>query len=312
VERITSGAFARTLKSRNNIQLLHAHNPELILGSTRAKTLRLEEDGKGLKVSADLPDTSWGRDVAELVRRGDLAHMSFGFSVPRGGDEWSEDGKNRTLTEVRLHEVSTVGAPAYQKTSASVRALDCPQCVSDPDGWVCLLERFANREELTANEARSIAEAAQELTAERPRGLPAALAKLMLGHYARGSSRAETRGALPAHNTPTVRAAWDGAQAVARAKSPATEPYYGRIYAFLTPEANDERKSSYGFPHHEVASDGTPGPAVLDALAAGIAALNGARGGSTLRGSVRQGVYDHLAHHYEALGDDTEAPPLRS
>jgi hypothetical protein len=99
---------------------------------------------------------------------------------------------------------------------------------------------------------------------------------------------------------------------VARAKSPATEPYYGRIYAFLTPEANDERKSSYGFPHHEVASDGTPGPAVLDALAAGIAALNGARGGSTLRGSVRQGVYDHLAHHYEALGDDTEAPPLRT
>ena len=189
VERISSGAFARTLKSRNNIQLLHAHNPELILGSTRAKTLRLEEDGKGLKVSADLPDTSWGRDVAELVRRGDLAHMSFGFSVPRGGDEWSEDGKNRTLNEVRLHEVSTVGAPAYTQTVATVRAVDCPQCVSDPDGWVCLLERFANREELTADEARSIAEAAQELTAEEPRGLPAALARLMLGHYARGASR---------------------------------------------------------------------------------------------------------------------------
>jgi hypothetical protein len=50
--------------------------------------------------------------------------MSFGFSVPRGGDMWSEDGMRRTLTEVRLHEVSAVtGMPAYASTSASVRKL---------------------------------------------------------------------------------------------------------------------------------------------------------------------------------------------
>jgi exonuclease VII small subunit len=51
--------------------------------------------------------------------------MSFGFSVPSGGDSWSADGQTRELREVRLHEVSIVtGFPAYQATTASVRSLD--------------------------------------------------------------------------------------------------------------------------------------------------------------------------------------------
>jgi exonuclease VII small subunit len=51
--------------------------------------------------------------------------MSFGFSVPSGGDSWSADGQTRELREVRLHEVSVVtGFPAYESTTASVRSLD--------------------------------------------------------------------------------------------------------------------------------------------------------------------------------------------
>jgi hypothetical protein len=51
--------------------------------------------------------------------------MSFGFSVPSGGDKWSDDGMTRELRQVRLHEVSVVtGFPAYKATSATVRSLD--------------------------------------------------------------------------------------------------------------------------------------------------------------------------------------------
>jgi hypothetical protein len=52
--------------------------------------------------------------------------MSFGFSVPSGGDDWNEDGSERVLKSVRLHEVSIVAFPAYTSTAGttSVRGLD--------------------------------------------------------------------------------------------------------------------------------------------------------------------------------------------
>ena len=125
IERIAPGAFSRSLRSRNEIRLFVNHDTGQILASKRAGTLRLSEDSYGLRVEADLPDTTAGRDMAYLIKRGDVADMSFGFSVPRGGDSWSDDGATRELREVRLHEVSIVtGFPAYAATTASVRSLD--------------------------------------------------------------------------------------------------------------------------------------------------------------------------------------------
>jgi len=119
-ERIAQGAFKRSLKSRNDVKFLWNHDSGEILGSTRAKTLSLTEDDKGLMVGGVLPNTSRGRDVAELLRRGDVDAMSFGFSVPTGGDAWSSDGSERTLNSVRLFEVSLVGSPAYTATAGTV------------------------------------------------------------------------------------------------------------------------------------------------------------------------------------------------
>ena len=48
-----------------------------------AKTLRLAEDSKGLHVEADLPETTYGRDLSISMQRGDIYSMSFGFSVRR-------------------------------------------------------------------------------------------------------------------------------------------------------------------------------------------------------------------------------------
>jgi hypothetical protein len=59
-----------------------------------------------------------------LLERRDVDSMSFGFQVTSTGDQWSDDGKERILTEVRLFEVSPVTAwPAYPQTSAFVRSL---------------------------------------------------------------------------------------------------------------------------------------------------------------------------------------------
>ena len=124
-ERIAPGAFRRSLQSRNDVKLLWNHDSGTVLGSTRAGTLRLEEDNVGLRVSADLPDTQAGRDAAYLIKRGDVDAMSFGFSVPKGGDEWVSESE-RVLNSVRLFETSIVAFPAYTQTAGStaVRGLD--------------------------------------------------------------------------------------------------------------------------------------------------------------------------------------------
>jgi HK97 family phage prohead protease len=125
IERIAPGAFKKSLKGRNTIKMYMNHDSSMLLASTRSKTLRLQEDSKGLLVEADLPDTSVGRDLSVLMKRGDVDSMSFGFSVASGGDSWSDDGMTRELRQVRLHEVSVVtGFPAYKATSASVRSLE--------------------------------------------------------------------------------------------------------------------------------------------------------------------------------------------
>jgi HK97 family phage prohead protease len=121
-ERIAPGAFTRTLKSKNDIRAYVNHDDTMLLGSTRAKTLRIEDRAEGGYVEIDLPDTTAGRDIRALVSRGDITGMSFGFSTVK--DSWSSDGGERTLLEVRLHEVSVVTAvPAYPQTTASVRNL---------------------------------------------------------------------------------------------------------------------------------------------------------------------------------------------
>lgn len=151
-ETIRTGAFKRSLQSGREVRMFRNHNTDDVLGSTRAGTLRLVEDARGLKVEADLPDTTVGRDLAVLMRRGDVHSMSFGFSVPRGGDAWSDDGQARELRELILHEVSVVtGFPAYAATSAAVRSADEPETSNaamvepDPAGIpVVLARRFTD------------------------------------------------------------------------------------------------------------------------------------------------------------------------
>jgi HK97 family phage prohead protease len=120
-ETIRAGAFTRSLASGFNAKLYVDHDPGRLLATTRAGTLHLEEDGHGLRVRADLPDTTDGRDVAELLRRGDIDSMSFGFITRR--DRWSPDNTRREILEADVKEVSVITSwPAYRSTSAKVAA----------------------------------------------------------------------------------------------------------------------------------------------------------------------------------------------
>jgi uncharacterized protein len=126
IERIAPGAFGKSLRQRSkDVRLYVNHNSDMVLASKRSGTLRLTEDGVGLRVEADLPDTTAARDLRALMQAGVVSTMSFGFTVPRGGDKWNGDGSERVLTGINLHEVSVVtGFPAYPQTEAAVRSLE--------------------------------------------------------------------------------------------------------------------------------------------------------------------------------------------
>jgi HK97 family phage prohead protease len=118
-ERIKPGAFTKTLKDGPEVKGLFNHNPDAILGSRKAGTLVLEERPKGLWMQIEPPETSTGKDVVELMKRGDLDECSFAFIPVK--DRWSKDEAGdqiRDLLEVRLLDVSIVAYGAYKEPQA--------------------------------------------------------------------------------------------------------------------------------------------------------------------------------------------------
>lgn len=126
-EVIAPGAFAGAL-TRDDVRFTLNHDPNFVLARRRgdpADTLDLEEDAIGLKVSARMAPTSYARDLATVMRRGDVTGMSFRFRTLR--DDWTflPGGIiERTLIEVQLRDVSVVTYPAYLAAEGSVRAQD--------------------------------------------------------------------------------------------------------------------------------------------------------------------------------------------
>lgn len=124
-ELIKPGAFAKAVLE-DDIRGLFNHNPDHILGRNKAGTLALSEDGRGLAIEITPPDTTIGKDVLKSIERGDISQMSFGFRVRAGGESWSEDENGetvRTLTDLKLFDVSPVTFPAYLETDVAVRSL---------------------------------------------------------------------------------------------------------------------------------------------------------------------------------------------
>jgi HK97 family phage prohead protease len=161
IEYVAPGAFKRSLQSRNEVKLLWNHDAGEPLASLRGGTMQLVEDNRGLKVTAQLPNTTRGRDIAELLRTKVIDSMSFGFNVIK--DSWSPDGKTRTLESVRLFEASIVSFPAYAATTATVRSAD--QAI-DPDKLADALLRLESGDDLDEAQATLITEVVGKLKAQ--------------------------------------------------------------------------------------------------------------------------------------------------
>jgi uncharacterized protein len=137
IESIAPGAFSNVLE--DDCRCLRNHCDESLLGRTTAGTLRLSQDSVGLHYECDLPDTTVGRDTAELVRLKNITGCSFQFTIADGGQTWDFAGSygdgmaKRTITKIgRLYDVGPVTFPAYESTKVDMRSFDAAKASRPP------------------------------------------------------------------------------------------------------------------------------------------------------------------------------------
>ena len=127
-EQIDRGAFAET--DMSDVIMQYDHQGRVFARMSNG-TLQLSQDDHGLKILADLGGTEIGRQLFEEIRGGYTNKMSFGFTVPEGGDvrtrSKGEDGHItilRTITKIgKLYDVSAVSLPANDATEISSRKI---------------------------------------------------------------------------------------------------------------------------------------------------------------------------------------------
>jgi HK97 family phage prohead protease len=126
-ESVQRGAFRKALAAGDNIPMLYHHlDTHPPLATTRAGTLWLEEDAKGLRVGAEVARGYIGDAVRELVRRGDIPGMSWGFVAGRGNsrvERRSGGTLHRTLSGFKkILDVSPTWDVTYRGTEAQFRS----------------------------------------------------------------------------------------------------------------------------------------------------------------------------------------------
>lgn len=124
-EIVKPGAFTNSVSG--DVRALINHDSSLVLGRTKAGTLTLRQDERGLwgsiRINRDDVDAM---NLYARVQRGDVDQCSFGFDIKRETFVDLGDGKCRwEIEEVDpLYEVSVCTFPAYTETSVSARKQD--------------------------------------------------------------------------------------------------------------------------------------------------------------------------------------------
>ena len=123
-EQVDPGAFDNTLG--DDVRALINHDTRLVLGRTKAGTLTLRVDEKGLFGTIKINDQdSDAMNLYARVQRGDVDQASFGFAWAEDGVVWEQlpDGRARrnVLRIVKLWEISVCTFPAYEQTYVAAR-----------------------------------------------------------------------------------------------------------------------------------------------------------------------------------------------
>lgn len=128
-EIIDKEAITQELIDNSDIKFLFNHDKERLLARRNrgqgSLNVELREDG--VYFSFEIPNTSIGNDLREMIKRSEITTCSFAFT---DGDsiEWdfsNRDVPTRTVKSIRgLFDLSAVFDAAYSQTEISCRSLD--------------------------------------------------------------------------------------------------------------------------------------------------------------------------------------------
>lgn len=131
-ERILPGAVTEEVIKRSDIVFTYQHNLNWCLArlTEGEGNIEVSIDEHGVAFRFEVPNTTIGNDLLELVRTGVVRGCSFAFTIDPSDPEaekWEEvDGiYHRYIHKIdRLYDFSCVVTPAYEGTSVSSRAMD--------------------------------------------------------------------------------------------------------------------------------------------------------------------------------------------
>ena len=155
-EEIAPGAFEEAISG--DVRALVNHDTTLVLGRSKAGTLQLKEDSRGLWGSVRInPNDSAATDLYARVKRGDVDGCSIGFDIAEEETEFLENGDiHWTIKKVMpLYEVSACTFPAYEETNVNARSAQAEEIRRrEADAW-----RARMKERLHKNGTQSTDEA---------------------------------------------------------------------------------------------------------------------------------------------------------
>ena len=122
IEVIERGALDNC--DMRDVCLKYNHEDDfLIMARTRNESLQLEVDEHGLKIRAELIDTSSNRDIYKSIQAGLLDKMSFSFTVSDASWDTVNGRDVRRIKGIeKLFDVSVVDVPAYDQTEIYARS----------------------------------------------------------------------------------------------------------------------------------------------------------------------------------------------
>ena len=162
-EKINRSAVTQELINNSDIIFTFNHDPNQLLARYRngggSLDVELREDG--VYFSFDIPNTTLGNDIYELIKRGDISNCSFCFSVAdeKDSQKWEKrDGKMyREIMKIGgLYDLSAVTYPAYSDTDINARSIEARNIAEEE------LDKIIKEAEEKAAEAEAEAENREE------------------------------------------------------------------------------------------------------------------------------------------------------